>query len=76
MVFNPGKCDNMLIGNHDDPDKINLNGTEITSRNNKKFLGVCIDKKLSFDVHIKFLCKKEGQNLSALARISSYFTLD
>ena len=35
----------MLIGNYDGPDKINLNGTEITSSNKKKLLGVLIDLK-------------------------------
>ena len=55
---------------------LNLNGTEITSDNNEKLLGVLIDKKLSFDVHIKSLCIKAGQKLSTLARVSSYLTLD
>lgn len=79
MVFwqkNPGKCRDMLIDNHDDPDKINLHGTEITSSSNKKLLGVRIDKKLSCDIHLKSLCKKEGQNFCALAKICSYLTLD
>ena len=57
MVLNPGKCHDMLIGNHDEPDKININGTQILSSNNQKLLGVRIDKKLNFDVHIKSFCK-------------------
>ena len=35
----------MLIVNHDEPDEINLNGTEITSTNKEKLLGALIDKK-------------------------------
>ena len=46
MVTNPRKYYHVLIGNHDEPDKINLNATEITSNNNEKQLGVFIDKKL------------------------------
>ena len=46
MVTNPRKYYYVLIGNHDEPDKINLNATEITSNNNEKQLGVFIDKKL------------------------------
>ena len=46
MVLNCGKCHYVLIGNHDEPDKINVNGTEITSCNNEKFLSVGADKKL------------------------------
>ena len=33
MVLNSGKCHFMLIGNHDELDKISLNGTEIISSN-------------------------------------------
>ena len=46
MVTNPRKYYYVLIGNHDESDKINLNATEITSSNNEKQLGVFIDKKL------------------------------
>ena len=67
MVLNPGKCCYMLTKDHDEPDKINLNGTEISSSNNEKLFDVLFDKSL---------CKKAGQNLSALAGISSYLILD
>ena len=43
MVLNPGTCHYMLIGFHE-PDKIILNGTVITS-SNEKLLGVLVDKK-------------------------------
>ena len=51
--------------------KINLNRTEITSRNNEKLLDVFIGKTLSFDFRIK-----HGKISSALARISSYLIVD
>ena len=35
----------MLIGNHGEPDKLNLNATQITSNNNDKHLDVHIYKK-------------------------------
>ena len=35
-----------------------------------------MDSKLNFDSHITSLCKKAGQKLSALARISHYLTQD
>ena len=76
MVTNPRKCYYMLISNHDEPDKVNLNATETTSGNNEIQLGVFIDKKLTFDLHMNSLCKKAGQKLSALSKISSYLTLD
>ena len=33
-------------------------------------LGITIDNKLTFDIHIKNTCQKAGQKLSALSRIS------
>ena len=61
MIFNPGKCHYMLTSNHDKPEKINLNGTEITGSNKNKLLGVHIDKQLRFDVWTKFLYIKTEQ---------------
>ena len=72
-VLNTGKYHYTLIGYHNKPDKINLNGTETKNSNNDN-LGVLFDKKLSFDVHLKF--KKPWQKLVALPRISVYLTLD
>ena len=76
MVLNPAKCYYVLIGDYDEPDKINLNRKKITSRSNKNSMMYSLIKKLSFYVHIKTLYKQAAQKFSALARISSYLTLD
>ena len=39
-------------------------------------LGITIDNKLTFDSHIKSICRKAGQKLSALSRISPYLETD
>ena len=52
MVLNPGSCHYMLKASYD------LISTEITGSIMEKLLGVAIDKKLSFDVRTKFVCKK------------------
>lgn len=52
-----------MIGNHEEEDKININGIEIDSSKNGKFLGVLIDKNLSFDVHVLSRYEKAGQKL-------------
>ena len=39
-------------------------------------LGIKIDRKLSFQQHIKRIFKKAGQKLSALLRISPYLKSD
>ena len=38
----------------------------------KKFLGVIIDNKLNFKIHISELCKKDSQKIVTLSRLSSY----
>ena len=39
-------------------------------------LGITIDNKLTFDSHIKSICRKADQKLSALSRISPYLETD
>ena len=76
MVLNPGKCHYLVLGNRSNSDTINLNGTKLASSSYEKLLGILIDCDLSFDKHIKSLCRKAGQKLNALARISNYLTHD
>ena len=42
---------------------------KIWESQSEKLLGMIVDKKLSFDLHLKTLCKKMNQKVSALARI-------
>ena len=76
MVLNPGKCHYLVLGNRSNSDTINLNGTKLASSSYEKLLGILIDCDLSFDKHIKSLCRKAGQKLNALAQISNYLTHD
>ena len=76
MVLNPDKCHHIVIGDYDPTQKIDLNNNEIASSNEEKLLGILLDSKLNFDSHITSLCKKAGQKLSALARISHYLIQD
>ena len=73
MVLNPGKCHYMLIGNKSHNDKIVLNAVELKTSNEEKLLGVLTDKNLSFDIHIKYMCRKANQKISALARLSNFY---
>ena len=70
MVLIPDKCHYIVIGDGDPTQKIILNNNEIASSNKKKLLGILLDSKVNFNSHITSLCKKAGQKLSALARIS------
>ena len=40
----------------------------------EKILGVHFDNKLNFNIHINKLCKKAGQKLNALSRISNFMS--
>ena len=71
MVLNPGKYRYLVLGNRSNSDTINLNGTKQASSSYEKFLGILIDHDLSFDKHIKSLCRKAAQKLNDLARISN-----
>ena len=42
---------------------------EIWESQCEKLLGLIVDKKLNFDLHLRTLCKKVNQKVSALARI-------
>ena len=74
MVLNPGTCHYLVLGNRSNSNTINLNGTKLASSGYEKLLGILIDRDLSFDKHIKSLCRKTGQKLNALAPISNYLT--
>ena len=48
---------------------------DIYNCENEKILGVYFDNKLNFKFHINNLCKKAGQKLHALARVSNFMSL-
>ena len=76
MILNPGKCCFMCIGkNVSDSELLKLN---LNLKNCKEFevLGITIDRNLNFKGHIKNICRKAGQKLSALLRISSHINTD
>ena len=62
----------MCIGkNLDDNEVLNFNNLILESSKEVEILGIKIDKNLNFNNHIKSICRKAGQKLSALLRISS-----
>ena len=73
MVLNPGKCCYMSFGSN--PDKSDLileDSTKIPSAEEYTILGVTIDNRLTFNNHLKNLCKKIADKLKALRRIVTY----
>ena len=73
MVLNTGKCCYMSFGSN--PDKSDLileDSTKIPSAEEYAILGVTIDNRLTFNNHLKNLCKKIANKLNALTRIAPY----
>ena len=68
MQGNSGKCHLILGAN--EPAQIQIGESLIKSTNYEKLLGVKIDFKLSFDKHIKTICKKASNTLRILAIVT------
>ena len=63
----------MCIGQKiDDTETLNFNNLAIKNSKEVEILGMTLDRKMSFHTHIKNICRKAGQKLSALLRISPY----
>ena len=73
MIINPDKCKYMCMGkNSDGIDTLSSNEFNLKNSDYEIILGITIEQKLTFTKHIKNLCKKAGQKLCALLRISPY----
>ena len=80
MQANPEKFQLLLMkpNNLTDifPDHIEVNNTEIKRNESVKFLGITIDDKLKFDVHVTNLCIKAGTQLNVLYRFKNVFNIE
>ena len=72
MVLNQKKCHYMCIGRDTKNDKFELDNLLLENSKEEVVLAVTIDNKLTFDIHIKSICRKAGQKLGALLRITNY----
>ena len=76
MILNPNKCHYMCIGKSTESDIFKFENVFLENSKEEVILGIAIDNKLTFDNHIKSICRKAGQKLSALSRISPYLEKD
>ena len=77
MILNPRKCYFRCIGkNVSDSDLLNLNNLNLKNCKEADVLGIAIDRNLNFKGLIKTICRKAGQKLSALLRISLHINTD
>ena len=68
----PKKCHYMCIGRNTENHKFEFDNLLLEKSKEEVVLGVTIDNKLTFDSHIKSICRKASQKLSALLRITNY----
>ena len=70
-VLNANKCHYTCSGIGSENDDFIFDGIKFPNSSEEKILGVVIDNELKFDPHIRSMCKKAGQKLGVLNRISS-----
>ena len=77
MILSPGKCCFMCIGkNVTDSELLNLNNLNLKNCKEIEILGITIDRNSNFKGHIKNICRKAGQTLSPVRRISPHINTD
>jgi hypothetical protein len=69
MLIRPGRCDPR------EPVELNFLDSTITSSDHVNILGITIDERLNFNFHVTNLCRKAGQQLNALKRLSPFLDL-
>jgi len=77
LIANPEKFQFMILG-RDCPYQVDLNidGKNLNSTQSVKLLGVTIDCKLNFKMHVHEICKNASQKTKALFRIRPYLNID
>ena len=61
MKVNPPKHQAMILGNCKSKIQITLDGTGVPVTNHTVLLGMTIDNKLKFDMHVAGVCRKVGK---------------
>ena len=79
IIVNPDKFQSIIIdrkGQTNNPTKLTIDGSEISSENSVTLLGLEIDSKLNFDKHISKLCNKCAGILNASCRIKRFLAFN
>ena len=76
MIINPDKFQSVIL----DKEKSNLTNVPLTIDNQTikrvpsvELLGIHLDDKLNFNLHINNICRSAAKQLNALIRLKSYF---
>ena len=63
----------MCLGKNTENETFTFKNTIMNNNKEEKILGVIIDNRQTFSSHIRELCKKASQKISALSRLSNPF---
>ena len=74
MKLNQDKCHLLVSGYKNENVWANIGNEKIWESNKQKLLGLDIDRNLNFNEHVSALCRKVGNKLSALARLSNFMS--
>ena len=72
ICLNPTKCHYMCLGKNKENDIFNCGNISLKDNKKEVISGLTIDNKLSFDNHVKKICRKATQKTCALSTISNY----
>ena len=73
MKANPDKCH--LLLNNNSQHQIVIGDVTIKSSDYERLLGIKIDNKLNFNMHVEELCKNASRKLHALSRVTPYMSI-
>ena len=76
MLANPHKFQAICLASADMEFKFEIDDITLVAEKYVKLLGVNLDKKKNYDTHIQQICKKAGNHLNALKRLSPYISVN
>ena len=74
MKLNQDKYHLLVSGYKNESVWANIKNKKIWESNKQKLLGLDIDRNLNFNEHVSSLCRKAGNKLSVLARLSNFMS--
>ena len=74
MLANPHKFQAIFLASADIEFKFEIDDITLVAEKYVKLLGVNLDK--NYDTHIQQICKKAGNQLNALKRLSPYISVN
>ena len=77
MKMNPEKCHVIVLGNTkiDGDFTVQIGNASITPESEVTLLGITLDNKLAFTIHISKICKGATNKSNALLRIAKHLTV-